>query len=97
MQSVGLRLIVERDREIEGFVSDESYKVSGKFNLIDKPDILLSAELNHQFKKEKEALDFLVQSKNAIFTISDIEQRPASVLLLLHLSLLLYSRKQQSK
>jgi len=77
VQSVGLRLIVERDREIEGFIPEESYKVTGKFNLIDNPDILLSAELNHQFKKEKEALDFLEQSKDAIFTISDIEQHPA--------------------
>lgn len=77
VQSVGLRLIVERDREIEDFVSDAAYKVTGKFNLVDKPEILLSAELNHQFKEEKEAIEFLEKSKDAIFTISNIEERPA--------------------
>ncbi len=77
VQSVGLRLIVERDREIEDFVSDEAYKVTGKFSLVDNPEILLSAELNHQFKKEKEAIEFLEKSKDAIFTISNIEERPA--------------------
>ncbi|MFA7608311.1 MAG: type I DNA topoisomerase [Bacteroidales bacterium] len=77
VQSVGLRLIVERDREIERFVAEESYKISGNFFLLEKPDILLSAELNHEFKKEKDALNFLEKSKNAIFTIKDIKQHPA--------------------
>ena len=71
MQSVGLSLIVERDREIERFVAEESYKISGNFFLLEKPDILLSAELNHEFKKEKDALNFLEKSKNAIFTIKE--------------------------
>ncbi len=73
VQSVAVRLIVEREREIENFTSESSYKVIGFF-LVDGQEV--KATLAHSFKTEKEAEAFLNACRNKSFYISDIEKKP---------------------
>lgn len=74
VQSVAVRLIVEREREIQNFKSTNSFKVTAIFQ-VDKSQ--LKAELDHRFKTEAEANAFLEKCKNAIYTINSIETKPA--------------------
>jgi DNA topoisomerase-1 len=78
VQSVAVRLIVEREREIIGFKSESYYKVSAIFNP-DSADgkFSLKAELNVKFKTLKETGDFLTHCKTASFSITGIEKKPA--------------------
>ena len=73
VQSVAVRLIVEREREIMDFVSQSSYRVVAYFNLNNNS---FKAELGKRFNTEKEAKDFLEKCKNADFTISSLEKKP---------------------
>lgn len=75
VQSVAVRLVVEREREISEFTVSSTYKVNGYFDL-GKGKILV-AELPERFKTEKEAIEFLDSCKNAKFTIQDLQTRPA--------------------
>ncbi len=78
VQSVAVRLIVEREREIQAFKSEASYRVTAIFLTEDtdgKPTEL-KAELGHRFKTKEEAQSFLSSCKNAAFTIEDITTRP---------------------
>jgi DNA topoisomerase-1 len=78
VQSVAVRLIVEREREIIGFKPEPYYRISAIFNP-DSPDnkFSLKAELNAKFKTLKETEDFLDHCKTAEFSISGIEKKPA--------------------
>ena len=76
VQSVAVRLIVEREREIEQFNSEASYRVIAEFNTPDK-STTFKAELNHRFKTEAEAHDFLEACKDTQFVINDINVKPA--------------------
>ena len=77
VQSVAVRLIVEREREIQQFKSEESYRVTGLFTLPgEKGNNEIKAELNQRFKDKEEATRFLEHCKNATFTITDIATRP---------------------
>lgn len=73
VQSVAVRLIVEREREINNFKSDSFYKVVAYF-ISDKK--IFKAELSEKFKKEDDAQAFLEAAKNAIFKIEDIQVKP---------------------
>jgi DNA topoisomerase-1 len=74
VQSVAVRLIVEREREINQFNQEVYFKVNAVFTL---PDGLpLKAELNKRFSSEKEAESFLESLKDATFSIEDIHTRP---------------------
>ena len=75
VQSVAVRLIVEREREINGFVADASFRVIAEFTLPDG-STLLKAELNKRLKTKKEVKDFLEACKGASFSIEDITTRP---------------------
>ena len=75
VQSVAVRLIVEREREINQFNSEAYFKVTAIFVLPDGKTIL-KAELNRRFTTEKEAEAFLEGLKNATFTIEDVNTRP---------------------
>lgn len=79
VQSVAVRLIVEREHEIRQFKSESSYKVSAVFMVNDQQGnpAELKADLNLRFKTEQEANDFLESCKNATFTIRDITTRPS--------------------
>ncbi len=76
VQSVAVRLIVEREREIEQFNSEASYRVVAAFVTPDK-ETSFKAELNHRFKTQEEVNDFLASCAKATFTIEDINVRPA--------------------
>jgi len=73
VQSVAVRLIVEREREVENFKSESSYKVTAVF-LADKAE--LKAEFNQRFATAELAKAFLEKCKGQQFKISDISKKP---------------------
>lgn len=75
VQSVAVRLIVEREREINEFVSEATFRVIANFILPDGTTVL-KAELNRRLKDKKEVEAFLESCKNASFTIDDITTKP---------------------
>jgi DNA topoisomerase-1 len=78
VQSVAVRLIVDREREIEKFKSEESYRVVGTFATKDAKGqvVLFNAELSQRFKTQAEAEDFLNALKKASFAVSSVTQKP---------------------
>ena len=78
VQSVAVRLIVEREREIQEFKSEESYRITGAFATVDSDNkpIIINAELSTRFKTEVEARAFLERCRTAVFKVSDIQTRP---------------------
>ncbi|MCD6017042.1 MAG: topoisomerase [Bacteroidetes bacterium] len=74
VQSVAVRLIVEREREIQKFVSTSAYKVSALFKV---GSGILKAELDKRYNTEAEAQAFLEKCKVASYTIESLETRPA--------------------
>jgi DNA topoisomerase-1 len=74
VQSVTVRLIVERERDIENFTPTSSFKVYGYFNVDGSS---FRAELSKSFKVEKEANDFLQSCVNADFSVASLEKKPA--------------------
>ncbi len=75
VQSVAVRLIVEREREVKSFKATSAFKVSAVFVVGEKS--LLKAELESRFKTEAEANTFLENCKGALYTINSIETKPA--------------------
>ena len=75
VQSVAVRLVVEREREIEKFDTKSFFKVTALFD-IDKSK-KLKAELGKRFDNEQEALEFLNKCIGADFTIKNLEKKPA--------------------
>ena len=73
VQSVAVRLIVDREKEIENFKSESSYRVSAIF-MVEGQEI--KASLGHGFKTEAEAEQFLMACKGQEFVITDIEKKP---------------------
>ena len=78
VQSVAVRLIVEREREIQDFVSEAAYRVTANFILPDGKTIL-KAELNRRLKTKEEAQAFLEACQHATFTIDDISKKPVRI------------------
>ena len=78
VQSVAVRLIVEREREIESFTPEGSYRVTGLFTVTTKSGTTetMYAELSSRFKTEEEAKAFLEKCRHATFTVADISKRP---------------------
>ena len=76
VQSVAVRLVVERELEIRGFKPNSSYKVEGIFLNNDKQEI--AAKLKKDFAKETEAEDFLNLSKAVDFKVLNVEKKPGS-------------------
>ncbi len=78
VQSVVVRLVVEREREIEKFVSSSSYRLTAEFvgKSVVGEDVLFKTELNHRFATKEEALVFLQQCQNQVFTISSVTHKP---------------------
>ena len=74
VQSVAVRLIVDREREIEKFNSTSSYKITAIFDLDGKKKLV--AELPKKFDSEKEAYQFLEKCNGAKFSISNLESKP---------------------
>ena len=76
VQSVAVRLIVEREHEIRDFVPTSSYKIEGIFQNKAKQNI--PAKLKKDFASENEAEKFLELSKNTEFKVLNIEVKPGS-------------------
>ena len=78
VQSVAVRLIVEREREIQGFQAEASYRVVATFLVPDDNGNIaeLKAELGTRFKEKAEAEAFLTQCKEATFTIDEVQTKP---------------------
>lgn len=79
VQSVAVRLIVEREREIENFKTEAAYRIQAIFLLTDKKgnNYELNAELNKRLKTKKGALDLLNSLKNKDqYTIADVVTKP---------------------
>lgn len=75
VQSVAVRLIVEREREISAFKPEAAYRVIGEFLL--PGGELLKAELSQRLKTEDEAKALLEACKTAHFSIGDVTVKPA--------------------
>jgi DNA topoisomerase-1 len=78
VQSVAVRLIVEREREIDSFVSESRYKVVANFVVDDAKGkkTNLRAELARFLKTEKEAEEFLNQCSTSEFIVDDVDKKP---------------------
>ena len=74
VQSVSVRLIVEREREIINFKSQFSFKVTANF-IVDNENVL-ETELNHKFKTEKELIDFINKTKDSNYKVEAIDKKP---------------------
>ncbi len=79
VQSVAVRLIVEREREIMNFKTETWFRVTGSFLVQgeDENPVELKAELNKRFSNKKEAEEFLEKCKQAEFTVADVVKKPA--------------------
>lgn len=79
VQSVAVRLIVEKEREIQNFKSERYYRINAVFTLLgnkeDKPTEI-KAELNKRFYTHEEALAFLELCKDAQFEVSSVTKKP---------------------
>ncbi len=75
VQSVAVRLIVEREREIKDFAASSTYKVLATFST---PKGELVAELTDRLESLDKAKKFLEASKNAVFTITDVAKKPGT-------------------
>ena len=80
VQSVAVKLIVEREREINHFVEQKYYKVIGSFETQDANGntVPLKAELSERFSTQEETVNFLEHCKKATFSVSDVETKPSS-------------------
>ena len=79
VQSVAVRLIVEREREIMAFNSTPYFRVTGNFHPASaKKGVKLTATLNTRFNDTKQASAFLEKCKDAAFAVEDIDKREVS-------------------
>ena len=79
VQSVAVRLIVERERELQAFNSEPFYRVNALFKLPvnnDGKTVDVHAELNTRFKTHEEAVKFLELCRNAKFEVSSVAKKP---------------------
>lgn len=78
VQSVAVRLIVEREKEINKFQAISAYRVVAEFVIEDKnkKTIKFQAELNTRFPTKEEAESFLEKCKDAVFTVDAVEKQP---------------------
>ena len=79
VQSVAVRLIVEREREIDSFTTQSRFKVTGNFVVTDKDGKKseFRAEVSDYFDTQKEAEDFLEKCRTSEFSIESVEKKPA--------------------
>ena len=76
VQSVAVRLIVEREREINSFTAESDFRITAEFTKKGHTKTI-KAELPQRFKTEEQALDFLKLASESEFQISNIEVKPA--------------------
>lgn len=76
VQSVAVKLIVEREREINAFKEQQYYKVTGTFET-QNDRALLKAESPERFNNKENTLNYIEACKNAVFTVKNVETKPA--------------------
>ena len=76
VQSVAVKLIVEREREINRFQSSSNFKVTGEFQSEQNQKNELTAELNKRFDTQEEAQNFLTDCMSATFSVASVEKNP---------------------
>ncbi len=77
VQSVTVRLVVEREREINNFTSEPAFRITAQFELIGGEEKrVLNTELSRRFKTKEEAEAFLESCKEASFVIDEINTKP---------------------
>ena len=75
VQSVSVRLIVEKEREIKNFLTNSTFKSIGIFK--NSIGVNLKAELNNKFDSSDEVKLLLQKNINSIYTVSNVEKKPA--------------------
>ena len=79
VQSVAVRLIVEREEEIKNFVQTSAYRITAQFTFMkDGQEYNLTAELPHRFDTEEETRRFMELCVNAGYKVDSIEKKPAT-------------------
>ena len=79
VQSVAVRLIVEKEREIEAFRASSSYRIFADFIGINPGDAsVLKCELNHRFSHKKDAIEFLESLNSSQFIVRDVQRKPVT-------------------
>ena len=76
VQSVTLRLVVEREQEIQQFIPEKTYKVQAVFN--NELGQVFKADLPTSFSSYQDAKGFLEQNIEAVFSVAKLEKKPAS-------------------
>ncbi len=75
VQSVSVRLIVEKEREIQGFTPEASFRIDAEFSNEDGQTF--KAKLPKNFKTKEEAYQFLEKNASADFKVADLQKKPA--------------------
>ena len=75
VQSVAVRLIVDREREIIHYCEQRYYRVTADFK---SPDGQFKAELNHRFQTQQEADEYVSSCTSASFSVAKLEDKPAT-------------------
>ena len=75
VQSVCVRVIVEREREIQKHESQSSFKTQGIFSSLEGKSI--KSELDTRFKSEEEVKNFFIQNENSTFYIESLSKKPS--------------------
>ncbi len=78
VQSVVVRLVVEREREIEKFEVSSNYRLTAEFvgKSVTGDDVIFKTELNHRFASKEEAYAFLQRCQNQTFSVSSVTHKP---------------------
>ena len=79
MQSVAVRLVVDRERELHAFKAEPFYRVTAIFAITNEEGGIteVDAELDTRFKTHEEALAFLEKCKNASFSVESVAKKPS--------------------
>ncbi|RTE54363.1 type I DNA topoisomerase [Arenibacter aquaticus] len=75
VQSVAVRLIVERERDIKAFTPEAAFRISAEFKT--NEGSVFTAKLNKTYASQKEAEDFLKQNIGANFSVANLDKKPA--------------------
>lgn len=75
VQSVAVRLIVERERDIEAFTPEAAFRISAEFKT--NEGSVFTAKINKTYASQKEAEDFLKQNIGANFSVANLDKKPA--------------------
>ena len=74
VQSVAVRLIVEREREIQNFKGDDNFRITAVFTNAEGSEV--KAELNQRFSTQEQAEAFLEKCRSVNFTVQDVTTKP---------------------